>query len=226
MQLRELVTMVGRKRFIALTVMIVLCGGLGAAWQKYFQPQFDQLTAEKNSVQSDRMRLQQDIRDLPGKYDGLKANEARYDVLNALGFTKDQDRIIARQNMDNLRVETGVRGLDYNIAPQEKVDHAQSYALNMDLVRSEIKIKMKGLSDIEMRDFVERIQKNFGGLVVAEQFKLARKEPLNEANLTRLSQKIPADFAESEATLKWYNLVPKETNPNVPDAQAFGGQVQ
>ncbi len=226
MQIRELITMVGRKRFIALCVLLVICGALGGAWQKWFLPQFNQLTSEKNAVQNDRIRLQQDIRDLPSKYAVLKINETRFDALSTQGFTRQQDRIIARGNMDTLRVETGVRGLSYDIAPQEKVDHPQGYALNMDLVRSEVKVKLKGLSDVEMRDFIERIQKEFGGLIVADSFALARKEDVNVENLARLSQKIPVDFAESEATFKWYNLVPKPVSPNAPEAQAFGGQPQ
>lgn len=226
MQVRELVTMVGRKRFMALAVLIIIGGVLGGAWQKWFIPQFEQLTTEKNSVQSDRSRLQQDIRDLPSKYAELHANEDRYDKLVTGGFTSQQDRILARTNMDNLRVETGVRGLTYDISPQEKIDHPQSYALNMDLAKSEIKVKLKGLSDIEMRDFIERIQQNFSGLVVADRLMLTHKEELNETNLTQLSKKIPVDFVEGEATFKWYNLVPKEINVNAPEAQAFGGQSQ
>ena len=226
MQINELITTVGRKRFTALAVLAVVCAVLGGAWLKWFQPQFDQMTAEKSSVEGDRQRLQQDIRDLPSKYEVLKANEARYDLLNAQGFTRQQDRIEARRNMDTLSLQTGVRGLTYDIAPQVKVEHPQSYALNMDVVKSEIKVKLKGLSDVEMRDFLERIQQHFAGLVVADALTLARKEDLNEANLSRLSLRTPVDFADGEATLKWYNLVPKETNSNAPEAQAFGGSPQ
>ena len=226
MQVREMVTMVGRKRFIALAVLLVICGVLGGAWQKVLLPKNEELTAEKNSVESDRQRLQQDIRELPEKYEKLKANEARYDVLDAVGFTKQQDRIVARTNMDVLRMEAGVRGLNYDISPQSKIDHPQSYALNMDVVKSNITVKLSGLSDVEMRDFIENIQKSFGGLVVATELELSRKDALNEANLSKLSLRNPVDFVEGEASFTWYNLVPKEVIPNSPEAQAFGGQPQ
>lgn len=223
MQLRELIMTVGRKRFIALTVLIVICGVLGAAWQQWFIPQFESLTHEKNSVESDRSRLQRDIHDLPDKYKLLQANEVRYDELAAMGFTKQQDRIQARLNMDKLRMLTGVRGVAYDISSQQTIKHDQSYALNMNLVSSDTKVRLKGLSDVEIRDFIERIQEVYGGLLIADKVVLERKEELNEANLTRLTTKIPVDFVEGEAVFHWYNLVPKEEiAPASPEAQAFG----
>jgi hypothetical protein len=223
MRVSEIRARTGQKRFVALVILFMLTAGLGGAWQEWFLPQSIKLTAEKNSAESERARLQQEIIDLPAKYEQLKKNEARYEGFLAHGYTKTQDRIAARQRLDELRNESGIRGIDYNIDAQEILKSDESYAVTDDMVRSGINVSFKALTDVEIRDFVDKMQNEFDGLVVLKNLDLERKEPLTQDNLAKLSMKTPVDFIEGKASFDWYSLVPKATDANAATNQAFGG---
>lgn len=225
-KISELQATIGRKRFVGLLVLLVLNVLLAAAWQQYLLPQSDELTNEKNATESDRSRLQQEIIDLPAKYDALKKNEARYDALMAHGFTQPQDRIVARQKLDNLRAESGLRGISYNIQPLEVVKGDQDYALTDQMVRSQIDVTFESLTDVEIRDFIDKMRDQFNGLIVLKEIALERKDPLNEENLLKLSKKTPVDFITGKATFSWYDLVPKPGDGSTAATQAFGGVSQ
>ena len=223
MRVSEIRARTGHKRFVVLIVLFVLTAGLGAAWQEYLLPASIKLTADKNTAESERLRLQQDIIDLPSKYEQLKKNEARYEGFLANGYTKPQDRIAARTRLDELRNEAAIRGIDYNIEPQEIIKSDESYATTDDMVRSGIKVSFKALTDVEIRDFAEKMQNEFDGMVVLKSLQLERKDDLNQANLAKLSMQTPVDFVEGKASFDWYSLVPKATDASVTANQAFGG---
>ncbi len=222
-KLREFIALVGFKRFVVLVFLVVVTTTIAAFWHFQMKPQNLILLSEKNVADGDRKRLQADIRDLPDKYAKLVANEARFDVLAQRGFFAEQDRINARTRLDTLRSTAGLRGISYDIKPQEKVDHPQSYALNKELVRSSMSVEFKGLTDLEMRDFIKKMQNDFSGLVVVEKVEFEPKDELNSTNLRKLSQQELVDFITGTASFYWYSIIDKAVSPTSPQAQAFGG---
>jgi hypothetical protein len=222
----QLTAMIGKRRFFILVVLLVVTGIITYAWQKILLPQNQILLMEQQQMDGERMRLQREIRELPDKYAKLTALEKRFEALKERGFINSQDRITARSRLDTLRTEAGLRGIQYNIKPQEKVDYPESYALSRILVRSNLDFDFKGLTDLEMRDFIAMIQNNFSGLVILQNFSLERGQDLNETNLQSLSLKQPVDFVTGKASFLWYSLIDKPNDDGTsPVTQAFGGQM-
>mgnify|MGYP000373140667 CR=1 FL=1 len=224
-KLKEFIAMVGRQRFTFLTLMLMFVVGVTVTWQQYLLPQNKSLQSEKNVADSDRLRLVRDIRELPDKYAKLIDNEKRFDGLVEKGFFKDQDRITARIKLDELRTLAGLRGITYDIKPQEKVDHPQSYALNKELVRSNMNVSFKGLTDLEMRDFIQKVTRDFNGLVIVEKVSFERADELDMQHLASLSKQELVDFVSGSADFYWYSIIEKPADPATPQEQAFGEQM-
>ncbi len=222
-KLKEFIAMMGRRRFTILALLTIVVVATSFTWQQILMPDNLTLNAEKNAAENDRLRLVRDIRDLPGKYAQLIANEGRYDTLSQKGFFLDQDRIDARTRLDNLRAEAGLRGITYDIKPQEKVEHPQSYALNKELVKSQVSVDFKGLTDLEMRDFINRMRNEFGGLVILANVNFERKDPVNLMTLSKLRRQELVDFVGGSAEFYWYSIINKPVAEPTPQAQAFGG---
>ena len=222
-EIKEFIAMIGRKRFVVLVLLLIIVIGVSFTWQQYLVPLNLAFTSERNTAEADRLRLVRDIRELPAKYAELTNNEKRFEVLKEKGFFKEQDRITARTTLDALRTEAGLRGISYDIQPQEKVDHPQSYALNKELVRSSMSVEFKGLTDLEMRDFIYKLQNNFNGLIILENVGFERKDALGEENLQKLSNQELVDFVGGKADFYWYSIIDKPAEPVSPQTQAFGG---
>ena len=222
-RIKELIGLMGRKRFIILIIALALTGAMGYAWQYYLVPQNETLTREKSSVESALNSLRAEIEGLPAKYADLAEKEARYTMLQEKGFTQDQDRISARERLDRLRVESGLRGIQYNINPQTVVSHPEDYMMAHNIVQSEINVGLKGLTDLEMREFINKMTSQFSGLVVFRAAEFKRESPVTPENLARLSNKMPVDFVTGTASFTWYSLVEKSATDATLQQQAFGG---
>lgn len=219
----QVVRMIGRNRFIVLAVVAATTLLLGGLWQKYFLPQHEGLRVSESAADSDISRLQRELIDLPEKYKALQANEAKYDVLLKEGLLEPQDRILARAKINDIRMQSGLRRIGYNIAPQEKVTHPESTTLGSDIVRSKINVELKGLTDLEMRDFIQKMHHDFGGLVLIKSLELKQDKEADAASLLALSRKTPTDFISGNVVFEWYSISPPATVPDSLQAQAFGG---
>lgn len=221
-KLKKLISLLGRTRFVMLIVLIALNGVLAAAWQKIYLPKHQALTQQKSTVDSTRNRLQQEIVALPERFDILKKNDDRYIQLEESGLFQVQDRIEARARMESIRTRAGLRGIDYAISPQENVFIRDDHVLEGVLVRSNIEVDVKGLTDFEMRDFITRMNKDFSGLVVTKTVKLSLGRKLDEDSLRELGSKTPIDFVKGKVSFAWYSILPKPVDPNAAQNQAFG----
>lgn len=225
-QLRELMGAVGRKRFILLVIFLAVCAVLGGVWQKILLPQHQTLTAELNQVQSERSRLQHEIIELPIRHAALEETEKRYNDLRDRGFFVNQDRIEGRTRMSILRSKTKLHGINYKIEPQEKVDNPNFISETDQIVASKVSVEMRGLTDMDLLDFTDRMQNEFSGLVVLKGIKMKRDEEISEENLKKLSQGEQVDFTTGEANFAWYSIIPKSSTVSTPLSQAFEGSSQ
>src|SRR5690606_18591381 len=112
MNIREVMTIVGRKRFIIVAVLVLINAALVGYWQKVLIPQSGRLQGEKTGVDSELARLRQEIIDLPAKYAQMKKDEERYEALVAAGLKEEQDRIAASRIIDTLRAKSGLSAVD------------------------------------------------------------------------------------------------------------------
>lgn len=221
-QLQEIIDIIGKQRFIILAALLVITGGLVFTWQQILLPHSEEIDRENKTIESDRARLQAELVELPIRYKTLKENEAKYDELIQSSFISSQDRITARPRIDTIRVESALRGMTYSIAPLEKITDQNTQGLDGQLVRSKISVSMQGLSDVEMRDFVENMQEDFGGLILLRSAEYKLEKPLNAENLKALSNGSLTHFVSGKVALEWYSILPVVANP-VP---ADGGPQQ
>ncbi len=223
MRIQEAITIVGRKRFVFVAVLLLICVALGYFWQSILIPQQSRLQGEKMGVDSELSRLRQEIIDLPAKYARMKAEEARYEALIAAGFNEEQDRIAARRIIDALRAKAGLNAVDYSIQPAKKAEHPDAYLLyNEEIVASGFEVSARGLTDLDFRRFMADLARHFRGLLVLKELSIERVEKLSPDTLARLGKGETVDLVEGKAVFEWVNIVPRTTEAD-PHAAAFGG---
>lgn len=225
-QLQEMMSAIGRKRFIILLVLGVICTILGGVWHQLLVPQHKQLTTEIASIQGERSRLQTEIADLPLRHTALQESEKQYMVLRQRGFFTGQDRIEARARMNLLRDNAGMSGIGYKIEPQEILENTNFVSETDEIVMSKINLEIRSLTDLEALNFIERMQAEFSGLVVLKSFELKRAEEPTQENLQKLSTGEAVDFVTGQASFDWYSIVPKSSTISTPLSQTFEGMAQ
>lgn len=218
-QLQEIIDLIGKQRFIVLAVMLAIAVSATFMWQQVLLPASEEIERENKTIESDRARLQSELIELPVRYKTLKENEARYDELIQSSFISTQDRISARARMSSIREAAGLRDMTYSISPIEKMTTQSAQGLDGELVRSKISVTMKGLSDIEMREFVDVMREDFGGLILLRSAEFKLEKPITPENLKKLVSGENIEFVSGKVSLEWYSILPALVNP----AQDSGG---
>lgn len=220
-QIKEFMQIIGAKRFMFLVVLLGFTLLLAGVWKEVMQPQYERANSRKVAVEAERNRLQREIVDLPVRYKELSENEIKYKKILGTGFLTGQDRIVARADMDAIRMRTGVRAISYSIAPQEIVPHPESANAGGDVIRTKISVDMRGLTDLEMRDFIRRMQTGFRGIVVTKTLAFKKDLDPEEDRLRDLTNKKAVDFVSGRIEFEWYTVEmrPVEADPNAPPQQ-------
>lgn len=218
-QLHDIMVLIGRKRLVILLVVLAIAAILGGVWQKVMLPRSEAGANEKSAIDSERSRLQRELEALPIKYQELLDNERKYEELLKSSFVSTQDRIAARARIDAVRVAAGLRGISYTIAPVENAKHPEQDGVDGTLSLSRIKVEMRGLSDIEMRDFIHSMRRDFGGLVTLRAIEFKREKPLTQDNLEQLKNGKPVDFILGKADFDWYTIIPNPVEEQGEETQ-------
>lgn len=207
-QIQDIITLIGKKRFIYLGVAIIVAVILIGLWQQVILPASEEIERESQTIASERARLQRELTDIPVRYKTLRDNEYRYEALMQGSFISSQDRISARRRLEGIRLRSGMQDVSYSIAPIEVMAEQSTQGIDGDFVRSKISVTMKGIDDLEMRDFIDLMRQDFGGLVILRSAEFKQENQLTAENLQKLSRGEKIDFVSGKADLEWYSVIP------------------
>lgn len=222
-QLEDIILLIGKTRFIRLVIAIAAALILVFLWQQVIVPASEEIERENQTIASERSRLQRELVDMPVRYKTLKENESRYEELMQGSFISSQDRISARTRVEGLRLRAGLQDMSYTIAPLETITDQSTQGVESAFVRSKVSLTMRGVTDIEMRDFIDLMREDFGGLVILRSLDLRRDQDFTPENLKRLSRGDKVDFVSGKADLEWYSVLPAVTEaPSGPEHTAGG----
>lgn len=222
-------TIIGKRRSKGFFIVVAVNAALAAALIMWFLPQKAQSEMTLAQTEQQKLDLQNQIVELPKKYEKMQQNEEAYEALRLHGFFMQQDRIAFRQLLNDLRTSSGVRLVSYDIKPQLIVANQALSNTDKQLLSSDVEVRLKGLTDLEMRSFVHTLQQSIPGLNTITEQSFTRFDELNDENLIKLGNGDPVDFVESAYKFKWYTIYdkPDPLGIQTPDGSAppAGGAV-
>lgn len=220
-------TIIGKRRSKGFFIVLAINAALVAALILWFLPQKQKSEIALRETEQQKLDLQNQIVELPKKYEKMQQNEQAYEVLRLRGFFTQQDRIAFRQLLNDLRLSSGVRLVAYDIKPQVVITNQALINTDKQLLSSDVDVRLQGLTDLEMRSFVRTLQDAMPGLSAISQQSYRRLADLDDANLIKLGNGEPVDFVESTYSFKWYTIYDKPDplglqapDPNNPAAAA------
>lgn len=205
----NLIQTIGIQRFLKLVIFFTINALLASALYFYVMPEGQSSEKEFKAVKNEVIRLRNDISNIEIRLADLKENEKLYRRLLRRGFISDQDRIDIRNVIDDMRQRSGVRTLNYNIQPIEYVEHDHSYAMEYDLIKSDVVVNVTALLDLEILALQAMLNDEFPGQTVLKELKYERALPITEDNLVELNLDPEIHFMRGRLQFSWYSLSPK-----------------
>lgn len=207
----NLIQIIGIQRFSKLLLLLAINGVLAAGIYYYVLPEGQASQKEYKTVKNEVIRLRGDINNIEARLVELKENEKQYKNLLKREFISDQDRINIRNIIDDMRERSGVRTLTYNIQPIQYIEHNHSYALDYDLIKSNISVNATSLLDLEVLALQAMLNDEFPGQTVLERVVYERTNPITKENLVKIGNGKAIDFMRGKLEFSWYSLTPKSS---------------
>jgi hypothetical protein len=218
---------IGARRTRDFGIVVVINALLVSVLIMWQLPKKDEVNVLHDQTERRKMDLQNQIVELPKKYELMQKNEEEYEAMRLKGYFTDQDRIVFRQLLNDLRLATKVRQVGYDIKPLTVVANQALSNTDVELLKSEVSVTLRSATDLEIREFVHVLQDSTPGFSAIKQQSFTRAEDLNDVNLIKLGNGEAIDFVDSQYTFEWFTLRDKADPLDMQNnANASGTGVQ
>ena len=223
----DIIKILGPKTLGALVGLTAITALFAVFSYMYFLPQTLQkvtaLSEARSYVDAKRAEivvLRQEYADLQGYMTDFKALEKR-------GFFNEQNRISARRELDAVVNQAGLIRANYEIKTAKPIADINAAETdpnaggvppadpnapsgNYKLVVSEINIDFEAFDDVQVYNFIKRMQDTFPGRIGLRRLNIMPQGKFNQETYLQIGNGMAVTLIGGEMTLLWYNIIPAE----------------
>ncbi len=207
----------GIKRLAILGVLAALVGVLAAAYYLYIVPEQESTERELRRLESKVSAKRSDISQLQVELDKLVEQKDTFEELKDKGYFSEQNRIVARNRIEEIQDLSAVLSVRYRIEPAKIETNELIEKAGHVILSSPFEIDIDALDDTDIYRFFYLLQTSFPGHASFEQIELERATEVNDASLRRILTGEPVPLVRGKIRFTWRTFLPEES-------VAMGGQ--
>ena len=197
--------------------MAGLVVALAVAHYMVLLPHQDKVERQLRSTQSQISSRQAETQQLRDDFAALDSIKYRYNQLQNYGFVSDQDRILARTKINELRLKSGVLGARYEIKPVDIEKNQKIEEAGYNLLKSEIDFSIDAFDDVEIYKFIYLLNHGFPGQVSIRSIEIERKKDVTVPLLQSIGSGAKTPLVEGRIVANWFTISENtEGDDNVP----------
>lgn len=155
----------------------------------------------------------------------LEERGGDYEKINASGFVGEQDRLRARRKIQEVRILSEIPSLTYKMEKETTKPHALANKAKYLLRQSPVNIELVAYSDIDVWNFVEKLEAEYPGQLVLNNIEVKMSEGESAADVDEKKDSV-AVFQEprlkASMTFSW-NTVVEDDGSERPSGDDMGG---
>lgn len=213
--------LIGIKRVILLAILAGINAAIAAAYFLWISPMLSDSQNSLSAMSGEISTLQGKIQNTKTELAEFKDNMPKYEALRARGFMSGQDRFQISRDLDAVRKNASLAGFNFNINDLQVVESTEAKDAKLRVLNSRLMVdQVSSLLDVNLYDFIDRMETDFPAHVRLQQLSIRRKEPLNNSALVRISLNEPINLVLASAVFDWVTVVPETppVDPNNPNA--------
>ncbi len=189
-------------------VLAALNVALLAVFFSYLEPLSSDLEFRRNNLHNSSVRVRASMDVAAMELEKLAQSGDAYAKLLEQGFLDPQDRLEASKLLDRLRKVYGLTSISYEIAPERTFDDPLVRNSGFTVTSTTITIKMGGLLDTDLIEFVRAVVDELPGQVRLVTLVLERLPTPTDESLAILRDGRSVDLVTGEAVIEWRTLRP------------------
>ncbi len=204
-----MIQILGTKRVLFLTVLLLLNVGLGLALYVHLIPEQEKVTSELRRTEKAVAQKKEEIARIKEEIAMLRENLKKYKILQDSGFFGNQNRVTAQDAFQEIREESGVLKAKYFIKAAERIEHKKAEEVEHVLLSSAINVDVEALDDIDIYHFIKLIQKRFPGNVELTALDVRLGSRVNDASLRKIANGEPVSMVKGHLEFNWRTMPPE-----------------
>jgi chromatin segregation and condensation protein Rec8/ScpA/Scc1 (kleisin family) len=205
-----MIGVIGGRRLLVILVMVLVSAAMAAGLYMYLEPKKVELTREYRTIQGKISSREQDIANLQLEREKLLEQKDTFEDLKKLGFFSAQDRIVARERIEEIRELSRVLAVRYTIKPAILETNEEIKKAKHIILSSPFHLEIDALDDIDIYRFIYLLKTSFPGHVSFDKIELRRMQDVTESVLRQIGSGNPVVLVNARIEFTWRTIVPED----------------
>ena len=207
-QIFQFAQILGTRRVILLTVLIVANAVLAGGLYLYLMPRAETLQAQLQQLSGQVASKRSAAQTLGSEYGAIQDQKMFFGQLKDAGFFADQNRTMIRGRIGDIQKFSNVLSAKYSVAAAT-VEHTQAADdAGYVLLDSPITVEVDALDDTDFYTFVYCLENAFPGHVTVDSLTVSRIQELTEPVLKQIGGGVSVPVVRGIVTVSWRTMVP------------------
>ncbi|HEY8190789.1 MAG TPA: hypothetical protein VIG74_00085 [Alphaproteobacteria bacterium] len=204
-----MISVLGMKRVIGLTLLLLLNAGLAAGVYMYLMPQSEQLERETRSLRGQISMKLADSEKLRLEHQQIQDQKSRFEDLTAAGFFSDQNKVLARTKIEAVQKYSGVLSAAYNISPATTTSGIITEGTGHMLLDTPVSLTIEAMDDVDFFNFIYWVENGFPGHISVSSISMERALEVNDVTLRQIGSGVDTTLVKGKVSFNWRTLIPE-----------------
>ncbi|NCC22975.1 MAG: hypothetical protein EOM26_11035 [Alphaproteobacteria bacterium] len=205
-----MIGILGFRRIVVLLVLAAIAGLVAAGVYLYLEPQNVAAEREMRSLKSQVAAKRNDIEKVRAELDKLTEQKDTFEELRKVGFFSQQDRLVAKDRIEEIQELSSVLAVRYRIRPAEIETNPLIRKAKHVVLASPFEITVDALDDSDIYRFIYLLQTSFPGHASFDSVNLKRGAQVDDASLRQILTDRPVALVNGNLKFTWRTILPEE----------------
>lgn len=208
---------IGTKRLIILLVLAALTGIFGFLHLYIFAPKAESAQRQTSALRSQIASLRDETEALKTDMTRFRERSIQFKKIEAAGFFNDQSRVLARQRLEEMQIQSKLLAARYEIKRARVVNSERAGKAGYGVLETPITLKLSAIDDMDIYKFIYMLNYTFPGQISIVDMELVRKREVTPEILKEIGLGRPPEILSAELNIEWRTMTKQENL--VPAAQ-------
>lgn len=214
----------GFKRVAGLAFGAGMNGVMAAFLYLYLMPSVDVRTSDLNGLRGEISSRNAEVAGLKQEIEAFEGQKVAFGDLKDRGFFSTQDRVMAREKIDEIRNLSKLLSIHYKIEPATYASDDLIAKAKHVIVTSPLSVQLDAIEDKDIYRFLYLMDTVFPGHVSLEEVSLEKKMDATQPILRQIGTGVPVVLVSGDAKFVWRTVVPEDQAVGLVNAGSEGGQ--
>jgi len=202
---------IGIQRVLLIVIMAILALGGYFFNTSYLEPELNRKDRQLRAIQAQYSKVSQDTQKISQGVDIFNEQKEEFIIIQKSGFFDDQNRVKARNRLQEIQLESRLKSFRFNISPAETITTEALTESGYKMLSTSIEMDLGAIDDTDINTFLYLLNHGFPGHILLGSVSMKKDQVLTQPLLRNIG--LDAQFqplVTANVQAEWITMVPLE----------------